>query len=238
MTVLDGALTWFEDHVAHPLLPVEDVPMTLAGISRTNTQNALAAAAAGLAVGLPEHAVIRGLRTFVLDPERNPGRANLFRLDGRIVVVDYAHNEAGMQGLTEVLDGLRAAGRDVWLAICTAGDRTDEILRGFALRAALGSDHLAVADLLRYLRGRDRADIVAQLRAGASEAGVDDVPEYEDELHALRGMLHDSRRGDVVGVTALGMRPEIFSWLEEAGAARLGPADVKRIVRRARASRG
>ena len=238
MTVLDGALTWFEDHVAHPLLPVEDVPMTLAGISRTNTQNALAAAAAGLAVGLPERAVIRGLRTFVLDPERNPGRANLFRLDGRIVVIDYAHNEAGMQGLTEVLDGLRTAGHDVWLAICTAGDRTDEILRGFALRAALGSDHLVVADLLRYLRGRDRADIIAQLRDGAGEAGVEDVPEYEDELHALRGMLHESRRGDVVGVTALGMRPEIFAWLEGAGATRLGPADVKRIVRRARGSRG
>jgi cyanophycin synthetase len=238
MTVLDGSLTWFEDHVAHPLLPVEDVPVTLAGISRTNTQNALAAAAAALAVGLPERAVIAGLRSFVLDPERNPGRTNLFRLDGRIVVVDYAHNEAGMQGLTEVLGGLRADGREVWLAICTAGDRTDEILHAFALRAALGSDHLAVADLLRYLRGRDRADIVAHLRAGAREAGVDDVPEYEDELHALRGMLHESRRGDVVGVTALGMRPEIFAWLEEAGAPRLGPGDVKRIVRRARASRG
>ena len=238
MTVLDGSLTWFEDHVAHPLLRVEDVPVTLAGISRTNTQNALAAAAAALAVGLPERAVVAGLRGFVLDPERNPGRTNLFRLDGRTVVVDYAHNEAGMQGLTEVLDGLRPAGRDVWLAICTAGDRTDEILHAFALQAALGSDHLAVADLLRYLRGRDRADIVEHLRAGAREAGVDDVPEYEDELHALRGMLHESHRGDVVGVTALGMRPEIFAWLEGAGASRLGPGDVKRVVRRVRASRG
>jgi cyanophycin synthetase len=238
MTVFDGSVTWFEDHVAHTLLPVEDVPVTLAGISRTNTQNALAAAAAALAVGLPERAVIAGLRTFVLDPDRNPGRMNLFRLDRRIVVVDYAHNEAGMQGLTEVLDGLRPAGHDVWLAICTAGDRTGEILHAFALRAALGSDHLAVADLLPYLRGRDRADIVAHLRAGAREAGVDDVPEHEDELHALRWMLHESRRGDVVGVTALGMRPEIFAWLEEAGASRLGPGDVKRIVRRASASRG
>jgi hypothetical protein len=45
------------------------------------------------------------------------------------------------------------------------------------------------------------------------------------------------RRGDVVGVTALGMRAEIFAWLAGAGAARLGPADVRRIVQRARASR-
>ena len=66
---------------------------------------------------------------------------------------------------------------------------------------------------------------------------MDDVPEYEDELHALRAMLHGSPRGDVIGVTALGMRPELFAWLEAQGAARLGPADVKRIVRRAAASK-
>ena len=55
----------------------------------------MAAAAAALAIGLPERAVVKGLKTFVLDPERNPGRANLFTLGGRIIVIDYAHNEAG-----------------------------------------------------------------------------------------------------------------------------------------------
>ena len=50
---------------------------------------------------------MRGLRTFVQEPTTNPGRANVFTLEERIVVVDYAHNEAGMTGLTEVLAGLR-----------------------------------------------------------------------------------------------------------------------------------
>ena len=238
MTVMDGRMTWLdEDHDAHPLVDLQSVPISMAGASSVYTQNAMAAAAAGLAAGLPHRAVVRGLRTFVLDPERNPGRANLFRLDGRIIVIDYAHNEAGMAGLTELLDGLRSTGREIWVAICTAGDRTDAILHAFAVRAALGSDHLAIAELVRYLRGRSRADIIDQLRAGAREAGVDDVPEYEDELHALRAMLHASSRGDVIGVTALGMRPELFAWLEAQGASRLGPADVKRIVRRAVASK-
>jgi cyanophycin synthetase len=238
MTVMDGRMTWLDEgHDAHPLVDLQSVPISMAGASSVYTQNAMAAAAAGLAAGLPHRAVVRGLRTFVLDPERNPGRANLFRLDGRIVVIDYAHNEAGMAGLTELLDGLRCGGDEVWVAICTAGDRTDAILRAFALRAALGSDHLAIAELVRYLRGRSRADIIDHLRAGAREAGVDDVPEYEDELHALRAMLGASSRGDVIGVTALGMRPELFAWLEAQGAARLGPADVKRIVRRAVASK-
>ena len=50
-------------------------------------------------------------------------------------------------------------------------------------------------------------------------------------------MVHASSRGDVIGVTALGMRPELFAWLDAQGAARLSPADVKRLVRRAAGSK-
>ena len=154
-TIIDGAMNLLDGSSARALVPVFDVPVTIAGISSVHTQNALAAASAALAIGLPERAVVRGLKTFVLDPERNPGRANLFALEGRIVVIDYAHNEAGMRGLTELCDGLRRKGREVWVAICTAGDRTDKILHDFAYRAARGADHVAIAELLRYLRGRD-----------------------------------------------------------------------------------
>jgi cyanophycin synthetase len=237
MTALDGWMTWQEGGAVHPLIALVDVPVTIAGLSRMNAMNALQAAAAALGVGLSSRAVVGGLRTFVLDPERNPGRANLFSLDGRIVVIDYAHNEAGMVGLTELCDGLRRRGREVWLAICTAGDRTDEILHAFAYRAARGADHVAVAELPRYLRGREREDVIERLRAGAADGGADEVEVFADELSALRSMIQRSRRGDVVAVTALGMRPEIFAWLEERGAGRLTPVRVRRIAAAVRASR-
>jgi UDP-N-acetylmuramyl tripeptide synthase len=171
MTVMDGKMTWLQAHEAHPLVNLLDVPVSMAGVSSVYTQNAMAAAAAALAVGVPARAVAKGLRTFVPDAERNPGRANVFTLEGRIIVIDYAHNEAGVMGLTELLDGLRVKGREVWVAICTAGDRTDAILRAFAFRAAVGSDHLAVAELVHYLRGRSREDLLDQMRAGAGDAG-------------------------------------------------------------------
>jgi cyanophycin synthetase len=237
MSVQDGRMTWFAGQEAHPLVAMLDVPVTLAGVSRTNTQNAMAAAAAGLAIGLPERAIVRGLKTFVQDPERNPGRANMFGLNGRVIMIDYAHNEAGMVGLTEALNGLCRPGSAVWIAICTAGDRTDEILHAFGFRAAVGSDHVAVAELQHYLRGRTRQDIVERLREGARDAGVDGVPVYRDELAALRTMVQEARPGDVVSVTALGMRPEIFAWLDRMGARRLRPGDVRRIVRRAQQGR-
>jgi cyanophycin synthetase len=238
MTVLDGVLTWLEGRRAHPLLPLLDIPVTIAGISTPNIQNAMAAAAAALAIGLPERAVLRGLRSFVLDPERNPGRANLFGLDGRVVVIDYAHNEAGMRGLTEICDGLRRGGRDVWLTFDTAGDRSDAILHDVAYRAARGADHVAVAELTRYLRGRDPAALIERLRAGAIDGGATDVPVYPDEVTALAAMLEASAAGDVVSVTALGQRPELFAWLEAHGATRLTPAAVRRLVAAVRRSRG
>jgi cyanophycin synthetase len=234
---LDGWVTILAQRRARALVPLVDIPVTIAGVSSPNVMNALQATSAALGVGLPDRAVVRGLRTFVLDADRNPGRANLYSFDGRVVVVDYAHNEAGMLGLVELCDGLRRDGAEVWLAICTAGDRSDAILHDFAYRAARGSDHLVVAELLRYLRGRGRQDIVEKLRAGAIDGGVEAIDVYADELAALRAMLSKSRRGDVVAVTALGMRAEVFAWLEGNGGRRLTPAAVKRIVASARASR-
>jgi cyanophycin synthetase len=237
ITVLDGRMTVLERSAARPLVRLEDVPVTIAGISSPNIQNAMAAAAAALAIGLPERAVARGLRSFVLDPERNPGRANLFSLDDRVIVVDYAHNEAGMMGLTEICQGLRGRGRQAWMAICAAGDRRNDIIHAFAYRAARGADHIAVAELPQYLRGRDPHELVERLRAGAIDGGATEVPVFPDEVHALEWMTKGSSPGDVVAVTALGQRPEIFAWLEERGAERLGPGEVRRLARSVRASR-
>ena len=65
-----------------PLVELVDVPMTLAGLSRFNVENSLAAASAALAIGIPREVVVEGLRTFLPDAEHNPGRMNFFSLRG------------------------------------------------------------------------------------------------------------------------------------------------------------
>ena len=237
-TVIDGAMAVLLPGVdPRPLVLLEDVPLTLAGISSPNIQNALASASAALGIGLPDRAVVRGLKTFVLDEETNPGRANLYELDGRVVVVDYAHNEAGMRGMVEICRGLRSPGGDIWLAFCAAGDRTNEILHSVAYTAARGADHVAVAELGGYLRGRDRQDLIDRLKAGAMDGGATEVPVFPDELHALQWMYPRSKPPDVIGVAALGQRPEIFAWMHDRGADRVGPKRVRQLVRRARRGR-
>jgi cyanophycin synthetase len=237
-TVIDGQLTYLTAGMrSHHLLPLEDVPLTLAGISTHNTHNAMAVASAALGIGVAEEAVVKGLRTFVMDPKTNPGRTNLFELDGRIVVVDYAHNEAGMKGLVETCRGLCPPGKEIWMAYGMAGDRTNEILHGVSYLAARGADHIALCELTRYLRGRDQQDLMDRMMAGAVDGGATDVPVFEDELHALTWMLDSSGVGDVVAITALGQRPEIFALIEDRGGARIGPDRVRQLARRARADR-
>ncbi len=92
---------------ARPVVPVADVPMTLAGLSRFNVENALAATSAALAAGLPWEAVADGLRGFVPGPDLNPGRMNVYSLGDVTVVIDLAHNEAGLTALDR--DHARAA---------------------------------------------------------------------------------------------------------------------------------
>jgi cyanophycin synthetase len=217
-----------------PLVPLEDVPVTLAGISTANTQNAMAAAAAALGAGLPREDVVAGLRGFVLDPERNPGRANLFEDRSRIVVIDYAHNEAGMEGLVEICRGLRAPGADVWIAFGSAGDRSDGIMHAVGYRAARGADHVAVVELHRYLRGRDPDEVVDRLRAGAVDGGASDVPRFPDEVTGLTWMLDHADENDVQAITALSQRPQLFELLESRGAGRIDPARCRQLVRRSR----
>lgn len=235
LTVVDGQLALLEPgYDPRPLVPLEEVPVTLSGISSIYTQNAMAAAAAGLGAGLPEEAVVEGLRTFVLDPETNPGRINLFEVEGRIVVVDYAHNEAGMDGLVEVCQGLRRPGREIWLAFGNAGDRSNDIIHGFGFRAGRGSDHAVIAEFPKYLRGRDPEDLVRRQTAAVVDAGKPDPRVFPGEKPALEWMLEASKPEDVVAVTAVAQRFEIFEMLEHRGGKRVGPDRVRELVRAAR----
>jgi cyanophycin synthetase len=235
ISVLDGALVIMTSRrQVHRLLPIEEVPMTLAGISSHNISNAMAAAAAALAAGIPENAVVEGLRSFVLDPERNPGRANVFEVDGRVVVIDYAHNEDGMRGLIEICQGLRAPNAQVFLAFGSAGDRTNAILHRLGYTAARGPDRVAIAQLHRYLRGRDPQDLIQRLQAGLADGGKPQAPVFPNELEALERMLNASAPNDVIAITALSQRSEVFQYLRDRGGATVGPARIRELVQRSR----
>ncbi len=227
-TVIDGWICVLRPGAdPDPLVETVDVPMTLSGLSHVNVENALAATSAALAVGLPRDAVVSGLRSFAPGPELNPGRMNIYSLDDVTVVLDLAHNEAGLEALLEIMHGLCRPGSRTLLALGTAGDRTDDLVRGLGAIGARGSDVMVVIHKRHYLRGRDEDDLTALYLAGAEEVGVTEVPVYGSELEGLRALVERAGRGDVVGVMCHQDREVVDEWLREHGAT-VDPPDVLR----------
>ena len=191
-----------------------DLPVAFAGLSRHNMANALAAAAACDALGIPLDKIASGLASFSQDQAINPGRLNLYGRHGVLVLVDFAHNEAGLAGLLDVCARLSGARGRVRLGLGTAGDRSDEILHQMARLAGSRVDDLVICEKRHYLRGRDLAEMNAIFRRGAADGGyAERIPTYRTELGALKALLARSRRGDVVAVMSHVERDEIFAWL-------------------------
>src|SRR5439155_25176189 len=94
--------------VEHRIVEVGRVPITLGGLARHNVANALAAAGAARGLGVTLAQLRDGLTDFEPSSERSPGRLNLFRLGGRILIVDFAHNEAGVTAILDVAEGIAA----------------------------------------------------------------------------------------------------------------------------------
>ncbi|KGN32608.1 cyanphycin synthetase [Knoellia sinensis KCTC 19936] len=232
ITVVDDKITVITDGAPDQLVRVVDVPMTISGLSRHNVANALAAAAAALGLGLDRSAVIDGLRTFRPDAALNPGRMNTYTArtsDGECtVVIDLAHNEAGLEALMDVTDGLRQPGSRVHLGLGASGDRTDEILDNLGEIAGHRSDHVVLLYKPHYLRGRTREDIEARFRIGLQRAGVAEVASFDTELSGLQALVGQARDGDVVALMCHSERQEVYDWLAEIGAV----ADDARAIRR------
>ncbi|HET6380459.1 MAG TPA: Mur ligase family protein [candidate division Zixibacteria bacterium] len=223
---------------ARRLAPVDELPVTFAGLSEHNVANALAAAAACDALGVRPARIAAGLRSFAMDSAANPGRLNLFARDGRLVLVDFAHNEAGLAGLLRVCRALAdGTGGRVLLALGTAGDRTDEILTRLGHLAGRGADVLVICEKPHYLRGRDLEVMNELFRRGAAEGGYRRrVPSHPSELAALQALVRRSRPGDVAAVMSHAERDEIFAWLAARGFAPMPQEKLRAILRGTRTS--
>ncbi|MFL5771263.1 MAG: Mur ligase family protein [Chloroflexota bacterium] len=225
-----GWIVELEGGRSRRIVELRRVPIAIGGLARHNVANALAASAAARGLGLTLEEVAEGLADFRPTSDRSPGRLNLYRLGSRIVIVDFAHNEAGVSAVLDVALGIAGGGAGraapVTMIVGTAGDRPDDTLRGIARIAATRAQRVAIKETLKYLRGRSRESVVGEMLAGVKAAGGSpaDVPVYESETAALRAELaNGDGRPKVVVLLCHEEREGVFELLEKLGAA---PIDV------------
>ena len=175
---------------------IVDMPITLAGISRHEPSERdgggggrVGDRAPGAGGRQGSEDVRPGSRSAI------PGARTCIRIDGRIVVIDYAHNEAGMIGLTEVLDGLRTdrAARCGWRSARPETGPTASFTRSRSAPRWARITWRSRSSCSTSVAGRARTSSNDSARARARPASSD-VPAYDDELVALAGDGRD--RGD------------------------------------------
>jgi cyanophycin synthetase len=236
--VRDGWLVQQEGDRSSRIVEVGRVPITIGGLAKHNVANALAAAGGARGMGATLAQVRDGLTDFAPSTERSPGRLNLFRLGARTVIVDFAHNEAGVDAVLDVAEGVAAGGAGrtapITVIIGTAGDRPDDTLRGIGRIAAKRAQRVAIKETRKYLRGRTPSSVIGELLVGVKSGGgaVTDVPVYPSETAALRAELNGAGgNGHGRGVDAPRVivlmcheeREEVFDLLVSMGAR---PVDV------------
>jgi cyanophycin synthetase len=178
---------------------LDEIPITVAGAARHNVANSLAAIGVAAALGVTPAAMAQALRRFGTGATDNPGRANIYRIGGVVVVIDFAHNPHGMAALAEMGGAMPARRRLVLLG--QAGDRTDEDIRGLARAAwTLHPDRVVIKELERYLRGRRAGEVPALLADEFARLGMpaDSIAMPGGELEGVRHALDWAQPGDLL----------------------------------------
>jgi UDP-N-acetylmuramyl tripeptide synthase len=216
LVLLEGDdLVLHEGAAVSKVVPVSEVPATLGGAARFNISNALAAIGAARELGLTVERIGEGLRSFRSDSEDNPGRLNLFEIDGVRVLVDFAHNPHGMQALLDMAKTMKP--ERLLVSTGQAGDRDDESIRELA-RVVAGArpDHVIVKPMAVYLRGRPEGEIPAMLEAEFVSSGQarGTIEHAADEIDAARRALTWARPGDLLLLTCHAQRDELVAFLQ------------------------
>ncbi len=226
--VRDGRLHVTDRDGACDLGAVFDMPLSVQGSATYNIANLAGSALVARALGIPAATIATVWSRFGADPRDNAGRLMRFDVRGVRVLVDYAHNPAGLRGLLAVARHVCAGAGRLALLLGHAGNRQDEDLQALAVVAAeFHPDLVVIKENEAQLRGRAPGEVPALLAAALARAGVaaGAVLIRMSELEAARAALDWARPGDVLVLPmhSAGARAAVVSLLEG-----LRPADPPR----------
>ena len=140
-----------------------NVPLTKGGKASFMIQNVLAAVLATYLQGFSIEDIKVAIESFIPSPSQTPGRLNMFNFNKFDVLLDYAHNPAGLRALhkyVEKLDGKPKVG-----IIAGIGDRRKQDNFELGQIAAEMFDEIIIRQD-RNLRGKEEEELIKEIHDG------------------------------------------------------------------------
>jgi len=177
------------------LMKAENIPLTYGGKALFMIQNILPAIIAANVQGISIEDTKAALETFIPSASSTPGRLNLFKFNNFDILLDYAHNPAGMRALQKFTNNLEAT---VKVGIIAGiGDRREEDNNEMGSIAAEMFDEIIIRQD-KNLRGKSETDLINMLDAGIKKQDPNKkttiIPSEKDAIthavaHAEKGSL-------------------------------------------------
>lgn len=212
--VKNGAIVVAKGTKTQRVLPVKHVPCTIGGMAQHMVQNVLAAVAGCIALGTEMEYIREGLLGFAADDYCNPGRFNIFELNGYRVVLDYGHNEDGFQNTLQTVKKLKP--KRIIGVVGMPGDRKNEDIALVAGIAARYCDLMIIKEDAD-LRGRAAGEVAVLMQKAAIMSGLkkEKTRLILSESNAVKTGLELARPGDIVVVFYEKLDP-VLGMLREA----------------------
>lgn len=177
---------------------VGNIPLTFDGTAVFMIQNVLPAVLTGFLQNVKIEELKLGLQTFIPSPTQTPGRMNLIKFQKFNVMIDFAHNPAGLKAVGKYLEKVDATIKVGIIA--GTGDRRDEDIVEFGALSAKYFDKLVIRQD-KHLRGRTAEEIIGLLKTGIGKEKKDTPVEiFYKEKEAIVNTLNNAIDGSFITI--------------------------------------
>jgi UDP-N-acetylmuramyl tripeptide synthase len=175
---------------------LSEIPITFNGSLKFMTQNAMGAALSAFLFGIDTETIGKALSTFFPSQEQTPGRMNLFEVKGKTVLIDFAHNPDGFEGVRDYLATVKSPMK-IGIIVGT-GDRLEsDLIRNGEIAAEM-FDHIIIQQT-KFLRGRTAESIIDNLTQGILTVNPNAQWErIDDDIEALGYALSFAPNGSII----------------------------------------
>jgi cyanophycin synthetase len=196
----NGYITIFRGEWKMRVSKAVNVPLTKGGKASFMIQNVLAGVLACYLHGFSIEDIKVAIESFIPSPSQTPGRLNMFNFNKFDVLLDYAHNPAGLRALhkyVEKLDGHPKVG-----IVAGVGDRRKEDNFELGQISAEMFDEIIIRQD-RNLRGKNEDELINEIKDGILD--VDSKKPLQiitKESEAIIHAVENAKEGSLIVISS------------------------------------